>query len=553
MPQAATRIKKRSSQRLGACMVTLRVAGEIDDDTTGQMRVFVVRTFVHVLPIIAVGCHLGGIRSLDASTGASDASTGERLNGEGPSMDFSCQSTLDCRMKGHALPYLCLKGSCSDLRTQHCPILVGPDTPPFERFVVGAISRLDVEKDERAIPVFANLDLAVREIATFAMPVRDMERRPLVLLCHAADGDVAVLEKVLDELALARVPGVMMMTNAIDVRRAFDYSQTKGTPILFLHSGGPDDLLRDTDDDGLVWHLGGDPRQLAPAYVALVERVERLVNPGTGSPTRLTMVVDPTNTFAADTAAVLGETLRINGAPVAGQAGTNFNQLTIALAVPEFIDRIAQLQPHILLLLTSDNFVVPLIEGIEQASVERPIDPPFYVLSPDATHLPELPRAAFQHPGLRTRIAGIDFEGPRDRDVLDGYLDRLPPLPEPEGLGRYYDMVYFLLYAAAAADETGAFDGKNLAAGLLRLVDPLGPRFDVGPVEVGDVLIRLSDKTATLRLHGVLGPADFDLKTGTPHAGGSVWCIDEYNHYRYDALRLAETGQLEGAFGCYPF
>jgi hypothetical protein len=521
-------------------------------------------------PVFLGACHAGGIRDRSPGGGATGADASQdAVNTDGQQVDgadanqptpISCAVNTDCWAQGLASPHVCRNRVCVDLRTKECPLIFGVDGQQGEPFVVGLVSGVDPLHDP-ALPLQANVTLALDEFGELGVPVGGELRRPVVLMCKGTDDAHQELNDSLDYLIDGLgVPGIIMWTNHADLYYATQRTLLAGKNVLFLDHGGADLRLRDAEDRGLVWHMLGDPARIAPAFVPLVQRAEESVNPGTsqgtGPPTRLALYVDRSMSFEADTADLLAESLRINGGLAGDQLDGSFRIFVRGGLNPAY--DIAPFRPHIVVALSSEWFVYAVLDEMERQIAELGGSPPFYVLSHGATHLPALEERVRLNPMLRTRIVGVNFAAARDPMLYSQYLERLqamyPGIPNLEGTENHYDMMYLLLYAVAAADPTPPFDGAKLAVGLRRVIDPTGPPFDVGPERMAAVLLRLREPTGTLRLTGTLGPADFDETTGVARTGGSVWCLDANNRYRYDLLRYDQrTGQLEGTFSCYPF
>lgn len=529
-----------------------------------------LRRVLLVAAVVAAGCHGGTIRPVGtgAAGATGDGGSGSDVFGDGEAGDADserpatlppCASVADCRAQGLGQQHLCWKGACVDLRTNDCPFIRGVDAVPGEPLVVGLIYGGDVHSAS-ALALQANVRLAVDELVA-GVPIGGSLRRPVVLLCEATDANQLgrSLDHLIDDVG---VPAVAAVLAQDDLVYAAQRTSVAGKKVLFLDFGAPAAELSNLKDEGLVWHMLSDPPQLAPSYVPLLARAEAHVNAGDPppAPTRVAIVVDPRRPFDAETAELLQGSLRINGRPAAEQLGGSFRVYTTAeVAVGPIVDLVPS-APHVVIALADPQFVDWMIGATEDGFAELGGRPPFYLLSPGATHFPALQdrvRAA-NASSLRTRIAGVNWAAAADPTLYDEYLERLMTANRGvqglEGSENYYDMMYLLFYAAAAADPTPPWDGAKLAAGLRRVIDVAGPPLDIGPAQMDEVFARLAVPGQTLRLTGTLGPADFDEATGVARIGGSVWCLDADGSYRYDVLRYDRlTQQLEGSFPCYAF
>jgi hypothetical protein len=514
-------------------------------------------------------CHSGGVRPVGAGTGGTDG--GQPGGNDGGQLDGGdagkppppCNTTADCRAMADLTPsHLCWRGSCVDLRNADCPLIQGVDELPGEPLVMGVISGVDLLASG-TLPLHANLKLVLHEFFALGVPVGTALRRPVVLLCEGTGPNRNQLDRSLDHLIdFVGVPAIAMVTNGDDIHHAAQRTLVAGKRVLFLDFGGPAARLRDLPDEGLVWHMLGDPTQVAPTFVPLVERVETLVNrdapPVGSSPTRVAFVVDSSRAFDAEIADLLRQTLRFNGRVGHDPADDDFEIFTASQIAANPIFNISPSQPHIVVAL-ADPFLVDFMIGeMEQHVTEQRFRPPFYVLSPDSSHFPPLQERIRGNRSLQTRVLGVNFAAAADPSVYEAYLARLlggsPGVPGLEGTENFYDMLFLLFHAAAAADPTPPFDGLKLAAGLRRLTDVAAPSFQVGPDDMDDIFARLREPTATLRLEGTLGPADFDQTTGVARIGGSVWCLREDGSYAYDVLRFNRVTQdLDGTVPCFMF
>jgi hypothetical protein len=100
--------------------------------------------------------------------------------------------------------------------------------------------------------------------------------------------------------------------------------------------------------------------------------------------------------------------------------------------------------------------------------------------------------------------------------------------------GNYFDAVYTLAYAMAAADP--ALEGPDLAAAMPRLL--AGEPFGTRPDDIAGALAWLAEPTQSIELSGTLGPPDFDLATGVRAATPAVFC------YQFDGLLSVEEQVL---------
>jgi hypothetical protein len=159
-------------------------------------------------------------------------------------------------------------------------------------------------------------------------------------------------------------------------------------------------------------------------------------------------------------------------------------------------------------------------------------------------------------PSLRTRVLGVNHASAKDPTLQAAYLQRFkkafPDAADYIGYENFYDAMYYLLYAFVGAGNVATYGGADVARGFKRLLS--GLRVDVEPLQIANGTAALQNPNATIELHGVMGPPNFDPGSGARHSEGSVWCVNANMQYADDVLRLDEAKTaLEGDFPCYAF
>jgi hypothetical protein len=501
------------------------------------------------------------VQSTDA--GASPASS--------PS-EMSCSTHADCNDTFWDGPYLCREHRCFDLTTPTCPVVLGREhlDDGLTPLLFGAFSVTD-EAQPLSHPVTLNYELALNDfVRSGGLLAGDRPALPLLIVCQGLPDSAAELDASIDHLVdTLSVPGIVLPIDQAELVRSFQRVLIdKGRHVLFLSTNGSDSLVTSLEDQGLLWHMLPGPLDVGRAYVPLVALVEQHLNRERTSdprpPLRLALVISPENRFLDDLGAFLRTELEINGQALIQQDDTQY----LALALPAYdrnkavdrsfaVEALREFKPHLIVSAADTAFSTDVLPVLEErwgeVAGEQP--PPFYVLSPyqnDPTTVVPLLESV---PALRTRLVGVNVAGAADPTLYDLYIDRFraeyPQASAYEGTENIYDAAYWLFYAAVASDAGRPLDGSGLSLGMTRLLS--GPRFDVGPTAIAEASRYLRrEPSASISLHGTLGPPDFDITDGTRHGVGSVWCYDKSLRAHYDVLRFdADSRELVGSFPCF--
>jgi hypothetical protein len=333
--------------------------------------------------------------------------------------------------------------------------------------------------------------------------------------------------------------------------------------VFFLSPFESGSLLTTIEDDGLLWHMLPSALDLAPTFLPLVRRVEKFVSRALEAeprPIRLALIETnyPTD---ADFGDYLDRNLSFNAISAHDNAPAHYLRLKIDS------DRVNQLpttttefevlrafDPDVIVAAAGDEFVNSIMWPLEQnRAVGRRA--PFYVFSPTALNLWWLHRLVTKMPGLERRIVGVHTAAAEDDGLYRAYLSSFAgefPLKPGAGTGNFYDAIYFLLYAAAAAGPGPELTGPDLARGMVRLLG--GQRVDVGVTQIPGTVGLLQSADNTLALHGTMGPPSFDVATGARRGRGNVWCmrvVDGVPTAMLDALVYdPSSDSLHGEFVC---
>jgi hypothetical protein len=178
---------------------------------------------------------------------------------------------------------------------------------------------------------------------------------------------------------------------------------------------------------------------------------------------------------------------------------------------------------------------------------------PFYVVSPyvfgSTDLLTSIPDEAHR------RMLGVNFAAAEESALYEQYLSNLKAVygddPTLEGKENFYDAAYFVMYAIAGAGNPPELTGKEVASGMLRLVNPTSsaPVIEVGRSEVASGLFALG-MGLDIGLMGTLGPPDFNTATGARRGAPSIYCVDDGVRIQNALLYDPDTGTLSGMQNC---
>jgi hypothetical protein len=481
-----------------------------------------------------------------------------------------CTEQADCNTFHSDGPYACVAGACKPLLDDQpldgspggqCRVVLGKNNlaSTQQPFVFGAFAAvspglgLDVASQD--------FELAVDEFtANGGMIVGGETRLPVGVVCNAFQQSAESLDRSLDHLVngLQVNAVISSIPLASELKRAFEHvHRDQGRDVFFLSPFQSDPILSELDDDGLVWQMLGQSRDVAALYPPLLRRVEEHLKAAdySRSSIRLALLDDEAQPYL-DMASLIDRELVVNGKS-AGENGAEYyrrfhlsgdeREQTVLLDLVAF-------EPDVVIAMVGMHSGT--FEVLERywSALEPPLRP-FYLPSPVFAD-DFLQVSPDRLPSLRTRVAGVNAAGAPDPTLYDAYVRRFeshyPGVQPSGGHENFYDAAYFLLYAASAARDGVTPSGPAIAAGMQRLLS--GTSFEVGGEDIASGQAYLQSNPS-LSLQGTLGPPDFDVSTGSRLADGSVWCIAEVDGeftYHYDVLRLdRSSGELYGDFDCF--
>jgi hypothetical protein len=515
------------------------------------------------------GSCVAPLSSVGSSPGAGGGGEGG-AGGDGNINPGGCISNAQCVQDNLGEPYACLVPGkdCVPLKTDACPLVFG-DYEHENAVYLGAFLNVPASAPLSQMSTL-NVRLAVDEFngSVGGLPGGPLGKlRPLVTVVCRNDATLieAGAAHLIEELA---VPAVLSHLPSADNKRFFvDHALPK--QILVMNPGFADNTLTSLSNNGLFWHVIGDIRDVGPAYVPLLARVEAYLAPS--EPLRVAMLVS--KRYGEESIAnTITPTLRFNGKSVTENGSSFFTASVPALADEPAADystvnsALLAFRPHVVIALTREEFaskILPPLEG-GWAGAASGQARPFYLLPTslsgnlDLLNYVALDSGSNTSEGKRKRFVGVAPESAADLTLYDQFLVRFrtsyPQFQNPGGFENFYDAVYLLGNAMFAAGSVPKLTGPDIARGMQRIIAG-NLQIDVGPTKIADGFSALA-AGGNIRINGTMGLADFDPGVGSRHGNGSVYCIQRTGpqvSFAYDVLRYDQSAQaLRGTFPCFP-
>jgi hypothetical protein len=518
----------------------------------------------------AGGVGRGGQPPGDGSTLLGDGATGT-----------GCVTGADCAGTD-ADPGFCRSSdhTCVRLKSRECPLAYGKTRDP-NALVFGAYALLPELAPESSTSV-SDYVLAVDELnGAGALPDGHELTHPLVVVvCNKdsllgpteADSLDRSVDHLVDEL---EVPAIVADLVPAALTRAFNRVNSKGKKVFWLSPGPSTKAIIDLPDEGLVWSMLGSASDLAPAYQVLLERIEQRVKQpaADGGVATLRVAIvragdenEPAPELLGDLYVAITSTIKFNNQDVtANRMAGNYREFAIddKTYPPRLASNdILTFEPHVIISLLGPRFTnynagSRMDNGVA-ASVELGLGPtfrPYYILNPinfavrDDVGLMLLNFTSL-HPDAYRRFLGINVARAEDRTLYTEYMDRLKrafPSADPE-TENWYDTIYYLAYATYNAGADHRLNGAEIAAGMLRILS--GPRYNVGPFDIGPIFQALGDHQSSIQLNGTLGPPSFNTTTGARIGRGALFCFDNLL-FAHPQVEVYDGTTLAGNFDCY--
>ncbi|MGC4064747.1 MAG: hypothetical protein QM784_08915 [Polyangiaceae bacterium] len=504
----------------------------------------------------------------DAGSGGSDGSGGSSSIGGKTGAD-GCKTNAECVAANLGEPYACLVPGqpCVALKSEACPLVFG-DYQHENAVYFGAFLNVPAASPLSQMSTL-NVRLAIDEFngSVGGLPGGPLGKlRPLVAVVCRNDLNLidAGATHLLDELG---VPAVISHLPSAENKRFF-VDRALDKQVLVVNPGFSDNTLTSLSTNGLFWHMIGDVRDVGPAYVPLLTRIESHL--ALSEPLRVAMLVS--KRYAEESIAnTITLALRFNGKTVT-ENGNNFFTASVSAIADEpnadyaqVTTELLKFRPHVVLAITREEFVskiLPVVEGA-WATAAAGQARPFYVLPTSLSgNLDLLNYIGIDSDGdtserKRVRFVGVAPASADDMTLYDQFLVRFrtvyPFFENPGGFENFYDSVYFLANAMFAAGSVPKLTGADIARGMQRVIDG-NTTIDVGPMSIADGFSALA-AGGEIRLIGTMGPADFDPGLGARRGNGSVYCIqrtDRQLSFAYDVLRYDQASKtLNGEFRCF--
>jgi hypothetical protein len=505
-------------------------------------------------------------------------------------MVAQCNSYLDCPVPdaGNHPEVACDVDThtCRQLTTDSCAYVIGDYTglrgpmQSADPIFIGAFATIPPSAPESHTS-FLNYKLAQGDFSKGIQAGGGSAlRTPVIVVCDDSADPIASMNHLIQDVNIAAVIAPLPSATLASTFSAVNLAG--GSNIFFMNPFGADSTLTSLPTHELLWHMLGQPSDMASAYAAFFPRVEAYVratqNIPAGTPMKVATITATSPTVTLDLRAAVDNVLTWNGGPA---VSTNPNYLDISIpqsyltnddltkidyATPA--SELTAFAPNVVVSFASEE-MIKLLTYYEASGSQRP----FYLLSPYNIGTSSLTAWLNGLETRRKRLAGIGFAADVGNPVLATYdahfLSVFTNGQSELGGENYYDAVYYTMYSLIAAGRTTSLTGTRVAEGMPRLVNPLGTPEDVGQMAIGDVtqqLVSLSGTTIDLR--GTLGPPNFSLTTGARISEGSVYCISQdqsapdggvptlaYSYTR-DVLTLSDsadggTPTLQGTFSCY--
>jgi hypothetical protein len=522
---------------------------------------------------------------------------------------IECLVNNDCANKGFVSPDFACDVSthtCVSLTTADCPVYIGDisstTAPPI---FVGAFA-IFPQGAPLSHPSYANYKMALGEFASNgpgipAGPPTPVRRTPVAIACDA-EGDTAGITRAMTHLINdVHVPVVVTALQSATLANTFGSFTLPSTNLLFIDAFGANSRVEPPalTTNGLLWHMLGQPGDVAPAYVSFLPLLEGYMrrtapwNLGSTAPLKVATVTSANTIETGDLQFAVQDNLTWNGVDFATNSNNGyFKAFTIADSSlngtdPATIDTadpaqaIADWQPNVIISFASEEFTF-LFQNIEVdwAGEPSPGPRPFYLVGPYNYLSTELAAQVALLPysssgegvnAVRRRMAGITVASPNDARTLQvynayksAYLSANPGGDVNQN--NYYDAMYFAVYSLIGAGRNAGVVGTDLVSGGMKNLISTSSSQQLGMGPTSDMGTIFGDLTNgnPIGLTGTLGPPNFNSALGARIGTGDVYCLDTPAVdggplvYEPDVLRLTDAGagpdgsDFTGTFPCFP-
>ncbi len=503
----------------------------------------------------------------------------------------TCNQYLDCPVPktGHTEVACDVdRHACVQLTTDSCPFVIGDYkndsmASNLNPIFIGAFATIPASGPTNH-PSYLNYALAQADFASQGGIQRGSgsRRMPVIVVCDNSQDPGTIMNHLVNEV---HVPAVISSLSSAALTTTFSNTNAPGAPpVFFINPYGADSQLTGLPTNGLLWHILGQPSDLAPAYSAFFPSVEAYVRRAQGlsasTPMRVAAVT-ANSTDTLDLAKAAKAVLTWNGGASSATtsdcaAGSTTSYCEVQLSAsyidgvdPSTIDvsgamsALLTFQPNVVISFASEEFFYvfePLEEGVSSFR-------PFYLMGAYNADSPSLLYWIASDDTKLRRYAGINFAATANNQVLSDYtthfLSAYPSGQSSLGADNFYDAAYFAIYSLIAAGPTSPPTGTTISAGMFHLINPTGTSYNVGPTDIGDVSQGLLNGSGNVSLVDTIGPSDFNLNTGARESQGDVYCVLRQTGpladggaanptmpvYADDVLRLTADGGVTGDGG----
>ncbi|HEY5957715.1 MAG TPA: hypothetical protein VIV60_14225 [Polyangiaceae bacterium] len=513
--------------------------------------------------------------------------------------------------------WICRNNACVDITSADCPVLIPKKDATTllkqrDVIVVGGFASMNNPSNLYDSQAIANWGLAFAEFNKSALnglglpALKGGTQRPLVgVICSTTNATNESVQRMVKHLRDdAQVPAILSTLSTSLLYQAWQTlhpdipePNAPNDTTFFMSTGSADMRLANLSDEGLMWHMLGDPRTLAAPAVTLLKQIETYVNrlraknfletgidDPAAEPLRVTLISSD-DSVMVDMAAILtspesasrpGTTLTFNGLPALGN-GSNFawkkidsvllhNPPDVSAAIQELTTH----PPHVIVAMATAEFASKVVPAIEPnwATIAPGRIRPYYLVSHRLYNTPELKDNARLYsttsPPFSERVVGVNYAAAQDAHAKELYTQYLAELRSDftgtvsvDGTENHYDGAYYLLYSLASAAATlNSPTGADIVTALKTRI--ISESASAAPVDVGfgplsgrdtgtSTITRLFNEISSYKmsLYGTLGPPDFDRLSGTRVSATSAWCIDKTGlaawDYKADGLMFNAT------------
>jgi hypothetical protein len=464
----------------------------------------------------------------------------------GGGSDIPCTRHADCMVPPDEEPYICRDGACIALRKGDCSLVLhGEELRVHDEVILlGAFAGWKPVNQDNS-PSLASYQLAMDEFSDRPEGIgsgADGAVRPFVgVVCQAENSEN--LDASVDHLTKnLQVPVVIAALPAQDLYAQFKRVRSS-TKTFFLSPNSSTTELIGLKDKNRPWHMLGPAGDLGPGYQSLAKAViDQIVD----KPVRVAMVVNELWAMQ-DMADSLFETLQFNNTSLKQNSDDgNYKRFQVNSASTSgdadngtLLSELTAFEPHVILALAGSEFVTDVVIPLETTAPSGLVpgweelkwgNPPWYVMSPYTYNDSSLYTMLSDDPSSSSteRIVGVNFAAAVDQTLNENYYQHLL-VDYPEGAYRgyenFYDATYFAMFSVAAAGkDLSNITGDMAAAGIRRLVDPLGDPMYITRNSLTDILEKLRLDGTTMYLTGAMGPPEFDAN-GVRKVVATVWCM----------------------------